>query len=102
MILEHAILHVRSGQQDEFEEAFAMAQRYITASPGFQSLRLLSCLEQDGQYLLLVEWDSVEAHEQGFRGSPAYQEWKTLLHHFYEPFPLVEHYTAVFPQNPEA
>jgi heme-degrading monooxygenase HmoA len=45
--------------------------------------------------LLLVEWESLEAHTQGFRGSAAYEEWRRLLHHFYEPFPVVEHFEPV-------
>ncbi len=92
MILEHAILNVRKGQQESFEAAFAKARHYISASPGFHSLQLLRCLAQENQYLLLVGWETVADHEQGFRGSPAYQEWKALLHHFYDPFPRVEHY----------
>jgi hypothetical protein len=45
--------------------------------------------------MLLVNWKSVEAHTVGFRGSPKYQRWKQLLHHFHDPFPTVEHYAAV-------
>lgn len=92
MILEHAILNVREGQEEAFEAAFAEAQQYISSSPGFQSLQLLRCLEEENKYLLLVGWRSVDDHEQGFRGSAAYLEWKALLHHFYDPFPIVEHY----------
>ncbi|HEX4024921.1 MAG TPA: hypothetical protein VHX52_09505 [Steroidobacteraceae bacterium] len=29
---------------------------------------------------------------QGFRQSPQYQQWRALLHHFYDPFPTVLHY----------
>jgi heme-degrading monooxygenase HmoA len=48
-------------------------------------------LERDGRYLLLVRWETVEDHTEGFRQSADYQEWKALLHHFYDPFPTVEH-----------
>jgi heme-degrading monooxygenase HmoA len=92
MILEHAPLDVIPGQEAAFEEAFAQAQRIIAASPGFCSLRLSRCMERPGRYLLLVEWESLEHHTVGFRGSPGYQHWRGLLHHFYEPFPVVEHY----------
>lgn len=95
MILEHALLPVRPGQEAAFERAFAEAQAHIAASPGFRSLRLSRCVERPSQYLLLVEWDSVEAHEVGFRGSPAYAQWRSLLHGFYDPFPVVEHFEAV-------
>lgn len=91
-VLEHALLPVREGRAQEFEAAFARARTLIEASPGFRGLSLTRCLEQPGTYLLLVGWDSVEAHTVGFRGSPAYEGWKAALHHFYEPFPVVEHF----------
>jgi heme-degrading monooxygenase HmoA len=95
MILEHATLDVRPGQELAFERAFADAEAIIASMPGFLSLQLSRCLEQQARYLLLVEWDRLEDHTEGFRGSTQYQEWKRLLHHFYEPFPIVEHYEKI-------
>lgn len=95
MILEHALLPVRPGGEMEFEAAFALARPLIEASAGFIRLTLERGIESPSNYLLLVEWESVEAHQVGFRESAAYQEWRTLLHHFYEPFPIVEHFTRV-------
>jgi len=95
MILEHAVLDVRDGSSDEYEASFEMAKSIIAGSPGFRSLRLERCLEQPDRYVLLVEWDSVEAHEVGFRQSPAYEEWRDLLHHFYPTRPMVQHYKTV-------
>ncbi len=95
MILEHAILRVRPGLEAEFEVAFDQARRLISGQPGFVSLSLTRSLESPNLYLLLVEWLSVEAHTEGFRRSAEYVEWKRLLHHFYEPFPVVEHYSRV-------
>ena len=63
--------------------------------PGFESLQLLRCLERPNRYLLLVEWARLEDHTLGFRGSSEYEEWKRLLHHFYDPFPTVEHFAPV-------
>ena len=93
--LEVAVLDVRPGQAPAFEQAFAQAQAILRASPGYQRHELLRCAERDSRYLLLVWWDSIESHREGFRGSPGYQRWKALLHHFYDPFPEVEHYTRV-------
>ena len=95
MILEHALLDVRPGEEGDFEAAFATAQAIISAAAGFQSLRLSRCIETPSRYLLLVEWSSLEDHTIGFRGSDGYQEWRELLHHFYDPFPIVEHYRSV-------
>lgn len=95
MVLEVAILNVRAGEGDAFEAAFREAQRIIAARPGYQRHELRHCVEDVNRYLLLVWWDSLESHTEGFRQSPAYQRWRGLLHHFYEPFPSVEHYTRV-------
>ena len=95
MILEVAILSVIPGREAEFEAAFRQAQAIIALMKGYRSHDLRRCLEVRNRYVLLVEWDGLEAHTVGFRGSADYLEWKRLLHHFYDPFPLVEHYEAV-------
>lgn len=95
MILEVAILNVIPGREAEFETAFRTAQAIIASMRGYRSHDLRRCLEARNRYILLVQWDKLEDHTVGFRGSPQYQEWKRLLHHFYDPFPVVEHYEAV-------
>ena len=95
MVLEHAVLQVVPGQEGAFEKAFAVARPIVAGSPGFRSLRLARCVEEESRYLLLVEWESLEDHVEGFRASPAYQQWRHLLHHFYDPFPTVDHYETV-------
>lgn len=95
MILEHACLDVVHGEEPRFEGAFERAKGIIASMPGFRSLQLHRCTETPSRYLLLVEWDRLEDHTVGFRGSPQYQEWRELLHHFYRPFPVVEHYEPI-------
>lgn len=95
MILELAHLSIRPGESAAFETAFRQAQAIIAASPGYPGHELQRCLERADRYVLLVRWRSVEDHEIGFRGSPGYQEWRRLLHHFYDPFPEVLHFEAV-------
>ena len=88
-------MQVRDGQAAAFESAFAEAQAIISSMRGYRSHSLQRCIEKAGHYLLLVEWDTVADHEEGFRKSPQYQRWKQLLHHFYDPFPTVLHYEKV-------
>jgi len=92
MILESAILDVRPGREAEFEAAMKTARPLIAATPGFRSIKVQRCIETPNRYLLLVEWERLEDHTVGFRQSPRYQEWRALLHHFYDPFPRVEHF----------
>jgi heme-degrading monooxygenase HmoA len=95
VILEVAILDIKAGVSDEFEAAFTTASKIIMAMPGYISHELQRCLEHRNRYILLVRWQKLQDHTIGFRQSPEYQEWRSLLHHFYDPFPTVEHYKMV-------
>jgi heme-degrading monooxygenase HmoA len=95
MILEVALLSVRPGQEEAFESAFAEASPIISSMPGYVEHELQRCIEEPSRYILLVRWETLEDHTVGFRGSPEYQQWKALLHHFYDPFPTVEHFSPV-------
>ena len=100
MILEAALLDLRDDDAATgvaFEDAFRRATPLIASVPGYLRHTLRRRTEAPGRYLLLVEWETLEAHTVGFRQSPAYAEWRALLHHFYDPFPVVEHFTAVDP-----
>jgi heme-degrading monooxygenase HmoA len=96
MVLEVAILNVIPDRCAEFEAAFDEAQRILAAMPGYRRHELQRCMEVSTRYLLLVWWRDLASHTEGFRGSPEYARWKALLHHFYEPFPEVEHYTRLY------
>lgn len=95
MILEAVVLPVIAGREAEFEAAFREASPIIASMPGYLGHELQRCIETPSRYLLLVRWETLEAHTVGFRGSPEYQRWRALLHHFYDPFPVVEHFEAV-------
>ena len=81
-ITEQAVLDVKPGLEDAFEVTFAEAKAIIAAAPGFQSLELQRCIETPSRYLLLVSWERLEDHTEGFRSSAGYEEWSGLLHPF--------------------
>ena len=95
MILEVAILQVKSGLNNEFETNFRKASPIISKMRGYVSHELQKCVEEENKYILLVKWENLKDHTVGFRNSPEYLEWKALLHHFYDPFPVVEHYINI-------
>jgi heme-degrading monooxygenase HmoA len=95
MILEVAILTIKEGLASDFEQSFSKAQSIISSMKGYISHELKKCLEEENKYLLLVNWKNIEDHEIGFRQSQEYLEWKQLLHHYYDPFPIVQHYSCV-------
>lgn len=92
MILEVARLDVKPDETDAFEKAFRQAAPLIAATPGYGGHELQQCVETPNRYLLLVRWNTLANHTVDFRESERYQEWRKLLHHFYDPFPTVEHY----------
>ncbi len=96
VVLEVAVLDVKVGKEMEFEDAFGKAQAIISSMKGYKSHQLQKCVENSSRYIVFVNWETLEDHTIGFRESSQYQEWRKLLHHFYERFPEVEHYTPVF------
>lgn len=99
MVLEHALLDVIPGLEAEFEEAFTRAREIIAKSPGFISLKIAKGIERPSTFLLLVEWQTLEDHTIGFRQSARYEQWRQILHRFYEPFPVVEHFVETQNQD---
>jgi heme-degrading monooxygenase HmoA len=92
MILEVAHLHIKPNRSASFEKAFDQAAPIIRSMKGYIRHSLQKCIEQENHYLLMVEWETLHDHEIGFRKSDEYQEWKALLHSFYDPFPEVLHF----------
>lgn len=93
-VLEVAVLDVATGQAAAFEKAFQEAQSLIMSMEGYLSHTLRLSVDVPDRYLLTVLWQTLEAHTVGFRESSEYQRWRALLHHFYSPFPTVEHYSS--------
>lgn len=94
-VLEVAILEVIPEQTQAFEQAFILAEPLIARANGYLGHQLQRCLEQPNRYILLVRWQTLSDHTSGFRQGSDYPQWKALLHHFYRPFPKVEHYQPV-------
>ena len=92
MVLEVAVLHIKKGLSVEFEANFDKAKEIISSMEGYISHALKKSVEDDDKYILLVNWETIESHRTGFRKSEKYKQWKSLLHHFYDPFPKVTYY----------
>ena len=96
MILEAVMLNVKPNLENDFELAFQQASSIVASIDGYLSHEIHRCLEVKGKYILLIRWKNLEAHRIGFKNYIEYQQWKRLLHHFYEPFPIVEHFENIF------
>lgn len=94
-ILEAVILNVKDGESPTFELAFVEAKQYIEGSKGYISHTLHRCKETKNRYILQIKWQTLEDHTEGFRNSEAFEKWRDLLHHFYDPRPVVEHFDLI-------
>jgi heme-degrading monooxygenase HmoA len=95
MVLEQALVRVVVGQEAGFEDSLVAAREVIAKAPGFRSIRVLRGLENPQTYLLLIEWDSLEAHTDGFRGSELFDQWRALIGPYFDGASLVEHYSPL-------
>jgi len=95
MIRELVTINIRAGASAMFEESVAEAKDIIAAAPGFDHLELRRCIEVENRYLLLIGWDRLEDHIEGFRGSPDYPRWRALLEPSFDSPPTVEHFELV-------
>ncbi len=92
MVLELATIDIKQGTNADFEANLAQAQNVISQSEGYIGHEFQKCIERDNRYVLLIKWETLEAHTEGFRGSELFKEWRALIGPFFENPPLVEHY----------
>lgn len=93
MVLEIALIDVRPGAEDDFTAAYQQARRLLDEASA-RSVRMTRGIETPTRFVLLVEWDSVAAHEE-FRASERFGQWRGLIGpHFAGP-PAVEHFADV-------
>ena len=93
MVLEVALIDVTDA--DGFAAAYRGAREVLAGTPGCRSVRMTAGIESPKRFVLLVEWDSVEAHEVNFRQSPSFPEWRRLIGPYFASTPTVEHYADV-------
>ena len=96
MILEVADIRIKQGLQAEFETAVEIGLRTVIAkSSGFRGFQIRHSIETPERYVLMLEWDTLEDHTVGFRGSPAFAEWRSMVFRFFSEPPFTEHFSLV-------
>lgn len=94
MVIEHAELSIIPGREAEFEAAFEQGHKAIAQSPGYLWARLIRQIENPSSYLLLVGWESLEAHMETFRGCDLFRQWRAAVGPFFAAPPNVTHYNG--------
>jgi heme-degrading monooxygenase HmoA len=92
MVVEVALIDVRQGTEEEFATAYAKAHHLLATTPGCRSVRMTRGVESPSRFVLLVEWDSVDAHIENFRASERFTEWRALIGPYFDGAPCVEHF----------
>jgi heme-degrading monooxygenase HmoA len=95
MVLEVALIDVRPGQEDAFAAAYRQARAEVATTPGCRSMRMTRGVESPSRFVLLVEWDSLDAHLRGFRGTDRFVRWRQAIGPHLAAPPAVEHYLDV-------
>ena len=95
MVLEVADIEVQPGQEDAFAAAYRSAREVLAGTPGCHSVRMTRGIESPSRFVLLVEWDSVDAHEQNFRATERFTTWRAAIGPYFAAPPRVEHFTDV-------
>ncbi|MEV0128271.1 antibiotic biosynthesis monooxygenase family protein [Dactylosporangium sp. NPDC050688] len=95
MVLEVALIDVLEGREEAFAAAYREARPLLASTPGCRSVRMTRGVESASRFVLLVEWDSVDAHLDNFRATDRFTQWRALLGPFFDGAPRVEHFTDV-------
>jgi heme-degrading monooxygenase HmoA len=95
MVIEVALIDVLQGREDEFAAAYAKAHQVLATTPGCRSVRMTRGVETSTRFVLLVEWDSVEAHIENFRATDRFTQWRGMIGPYFDGAPRVEHFTDV-------
>ncbi|MGH9096689.1 MAG: antibiotic biosynthesis monooxygenase family protein [Acidimicrobiales bacterium] len=95
MVLEHAVINIRPGANQEFEAALGEARAVVAESDGFVSLQLHRGIEAPDQYVLLIQWKTLEDHIVGFRQSERFARWRAFIGPYFQSPPEVIHLAAV-------
>jgi heme-degrading monooxygenase HmoA len=94
MVLEVALIDVTAGQEAAFRAAYAEARHLPAATPGCGRMRMTQGVETPTRFVLLIEWDSVDAHEV-FRDDEGFARWRELIGPYFAAPPHVEHFVDV-------
>lgn len=96
MVLEVALIDVVPGQEDDFAAAYRAAREVLATTPGCRTVRMTRGIESPSRFVLLVEWDSVEAHRDNFRADEArFGSWRGHIGPYFAVPPVVEHFADV-------
>ena len=91
MVIELAEFSVVAESAESFPAAFEQASVHLAAADGFRGARLTRSIESPQRFVLIVEWENLTDHTEGFRSSAAFTQWREIVGPFFAEPPRVEH-----------
>lgn len=95
MVLEIADFTITAGEEQTFADAYRSVRDLLAGTPGCRSVRMTRSIETPNRFVLLVEWDSVAAHEENFRATDRFTAWRAAIGPFFAAAPHIEHCSEV-------
>lgn len=96
MVLEHLDIRIRPGEQAQFEPALERGLREVIArAPGMLGWQIHKGVESPERYVVLIRWESKDAHLVGYRQSPLSPEFRAIVLPFFAQPPVMEHVTLL-------
>ncbi|MFF1385577.1 antibiotic biosynthesis monooxygenase family protein [Arthrobacter sp. NPDC058288] len=90
-VLEVAQLSTKDGSGAAFESAFSEAKLLIESAPGHIESSLTRSTVT-GEYVLLVQWRTLEDHVEKFVSSPDFAKFQGLIGEYLAGEPTVKHF----------
>jgi heme-degrading monooxygenase HmoA len=95
MIVEYVRYDLPPDQRAAFEAAYGRVGGIVAASPHCLGWEIRRGIEDPGQYVIRIEWDSVDGHMRGFRESEPFQDFYGELSAFAEYRLQMSHFERV-------
>jgi quinol monooxygenase YgiN len=99
LVLEYIRYGIPPDQAEEFEAAYRTASECLDQSEHCLGYELARSVEAPENYVLRIEWDSLDGHEHGFRSSAEFRPFLAAVEPYLEQLAEMRHYEATTVQS---
>lgn len=94
MIVEYIRYDIPPARAAEFEHAYSVASKVLDDDEHCLRYELTRGVEEPQHFIVRIEWDSVEGHEQGFRKSKRFPDFFVAVKPFFGQVQEMRHYAV--------
>ncbi len=95
MVVEYIRYRIDADRREAFEGAYSKAAASLDASSHCLAHEIARGVEDPEAYIVRIEWDSIEGHEQGFRQSVEFREFFGAVKPFFDDIEEMRHYESL-------